>query len=40
MLDVSLRDLVIAAAILFALTAFFIDRQILSTALESLAAFW
>jgi hypothetical protein len=40
MLDSSLRDLVIAAAIVFMMTALFVDRQILSVALEYLPAFW
>jgi hypothetical protein len=40
MLDFSLRDIAIAAAILFMMTALFVDRQILSVALEYLPAIW
>jgi len=40
MTDFTLRELALAAAIVFVLCSSFIDRQILQDLLESLRAFW
>lgn len=38
--DLTIREFVLAAAIVLILTAFFIDRQVLNAVMEPIRAFW
>jgi len=40
MLDLTFREIVLAAAIVIALTVFFVERNVLMSVLEPIRAFW